>query len=82
MLFVGVELVQGKGAVENRIEDGVVAIADIRHGDLWLYNDLDDKTKLIIASAASIMLLRKEYVEWSGNKVAVDFEIFATDYAD
>lgn len=48
---------------EFRIDDGVVAIVDIKSDDIWIYKELDDKTKLIIASAASVILLRKANVE-------------------
>lgn len=71
---IRVQTVQGKNkegdmpikllsGFEFRMDDGVVAIVDTRQGDIWLYNDLDDKTKLIITSAATIILHRKVNVE-------------------
>jgi len=45
---------------EFRIDDGVIGIVDILNDNIWLYNDLDDDTKLIIAAAASAILLRKQ----------------------
>ena len=45
---------------EFRIDDGVVGMVDILNDNIWLYNDMDDDTKLIIAAAASAILLRKQ----------------------
>jgi len=44
---------------ELRIEDGVVAIVDTFGKNVWIYNDLDAQTKLILASIASSLLLKK-----------------------
>jgi hypothetical protein len=44
---------------ELRIEDGVVAIIDTFDHNIWIYNDLDAKTKMILASISTALLLRK-----------------------
>lgn len=44
---------------ELRIDDGVVGIVDTFGKSVWLYNDLDANTKLILASVSSALLLRK-----------------------
>jgi len=44
---------------ELRIDDGVVAIIDTYANDVWIYNDLDKRTKFMLASIASSILLRK-----------------------
>ncbi|HET9056708.1 MAG TPA: hypothetical protein VFN30_07665 [Chitinophagaceae bacterium] len=44
-------------AYEMRIDDGVCAIIDTWGKILWLYQGLDEQTKLVIASAASAILL-------------------------
>ena len=44
---------------ELRIDDGVVAIIDTYANNIWIYNDLDKRTKFMLASIASSILLRK-----------------------
>jgi hypothetical protein len=44
---------------ELRIEDGVVAIIDTFDHNIWIYNELDAPTKLVIASIGSALMLRK-----------------------
>lgn len=44
---------------ELRIDDGVVGIVDTMFDSIWLYNDLDAETKLILSSISSSILLRR-----------------------
>lgn len=44
---------------ELRIDDGVVAIIDTFDHNIWIYNDMDAPTKLVIASIGSALMLRK-----------------------
>lgn len=44
---------------ELRIDDGVIAIIDAFGHNVWVYNDLDQPTKLVVASVSSALLLRK-----------------------
>ncbi|SKB30118.1 hypothetical protein [Daejeonella lutea] len=44
---------------ELRIDDGVIGIIDTYDNNIWIYNDLDKETKLIVASISSAILLRK-----------------------
>ncbi|MCU7550982.1 hypothetical protein OCK74_17825 [Chitinophagaceae bacterium LB-8] len=44
---------------ELRIDDGVIAIIDVLGHHVWVYNDLDQPTKLVVASVSSALLLRK-----------------------
>lgn len=43
---------------ELRIDDGVIAIIDQLSNTLWVYKELDEPTRLIVASICSAMLLR------------------------
>lgn len=44
---------------ELRMDDGVVGIIDDFGKSIWIYNDLDAKTKLILASISSAIMLKK-----------------------
>ena len=44
---------------ELRIEDGVVGVIDTFRNNIWIYNDLDAQTKLILASVSSALMLKK-----------------------
>jgi hypothetical protein len=44
---------------ELRIDDGVIAIIDSLSNQLWIYKELDEPTRLIVASISSALLLRK-----------------------
>ena len=44
---------------ELRIEDGVVGIIDSFDNNIWMYNDLDADTKLLLAAISSALMLRK-----------------------
>lgn len=44
---------------ELRIDDGVIAIIDEFGHNVWIYNELDPPTKLVVASVSSALLLRK-----------------------
>jgi hypothetical protein len=44
---------------ELRIDDGVIAIIDTLRHNVWMYNDLDKPTRLVVASVSSALLLRK-----------------------
>lgn len=44
---------------ELRIDDGVVGIIDTYDNNVWIYNEMDKKTKFILASVSSAILLRK-----------------------
>ncbi len=44
---------------ELRMDDGVVAVVDTFGKSVWIYNDLDAQTKLILASVASALMLKK-----------------------
>jgi hypothetical protein len=44
---------------ELRIEDGVVGIIDSFDNNIWMYNDLDADTKLLLAAVSSALMLRK-----------------------
>ena len=44
---------------ELRIGDGVIAIIDAFGHNLWMYNELDAPTRLIVASVSSALLLRQ-----------------------
>ena len=46
-------------AYEFRIDDGVAAIIDTWGKVIWMYNELDEQTRLVIAAAASAILLRR-----------------------
>jgi hypothetical protein len=48
------------GGYEFRIGDGVVGIVDAIKDAVWLYKDMSESTKMVIASAASALLLRRE----------------------
>lgn len=48
-----------RGGYELRMEDGVVGIIDQFGENIWIYNDLDANTKLILASISSAILLKK-----------------------
>ncbi len=44
---------------ELRIDNGVVGVIDILDNSIWLYNDLDAPTKLILSSISSAILLKR-----------------------
>lgn len=46
------------GGYEFRIGEGVAGIVDVINHDIWLYNEITGKLKIIIASGASAILLR------------------------
>jgi hypothetical protein len=46
-------------AYELKIGDGVIGVIDVFNKNVWIYNDLDDNLKLVIASVSSAILLRK-----------------------
>ena len=46
-------------AYELKIGNGVIGIIDVFNKNIWIYNDLDNDMKLIIASVSSAILLRK-----------------------
>jgi hypothetical protein len=46
-------------AYELRIDGGVIGIIDVFKNNIWIYNDLDNDMKLIIASVSSAILMRK-----------------------
>lgn len=43
---------------ELRIDDGVIAVIDQLSNTLWVYNELDEPTRLVVASICSALLLR------------------------
>jgi len=47
------------GGYELRMDDGVVCIINKWNHEVWLYNDLDESTKLILSAIASSLMLRK-----------------------
>jgi hypothetical protein len=46
-------------AYELKIGNGVIGIIDVFNKNIWIYNDLDNDMKLIIASVSSALLMRK-----------------------
>ena len=46
-------------AYELKIDNGVIGIVDVFNKNVWIYNDLDNDMKLIIASVSSALLMRK-----------------------
>jgi len=44
---------------ELRIDDGVIAIIDSLSNQLWVYKELDEPTRLIVAAISSALLLRQ-----------------------
>jgi hypothetical protein len=48
------------GGYEFRIGDGVAAIADVINDNIWFYNGLEGEYKMVIAAAASAILLRRD----------------------
>ena len=46
-------------AYELKIGNGVIGIIDVFNKNIWIYNDLDNDMKLIIASVSSAILMRK-----------------------
>ncbi|RXK86897.1 hypothetical protein [Filimonas effusa] len=44
---------------ELRIDDGVVGIIDTFGNNVWMYNELDSDTKLLLASVSAALMLRK-----------------------
>jgi hypothetical protein len=46
-------------AYELKIEGGLVGVIDTFNKNVWIYNDLDNDMKLIIASVSSAILLRR-----------------------
>lgn len=44
---------------ELRVDDGVVGIIDSFDNNVWMYNDLDSDTKLLLAAISSALILRK-----------------------
>ena len=47
------------GGYELRMDDGVVGIINQWNHEFWIYNDLDEPTKLVLSAIASSLLLRK-----------------------
>ncbi|HEX6429847.1 MAG TPA: hypothetical protein VF008_19270 [Niastella sp.] len=47
-------------AYELKIDNGVIGVIDVFNKNIWIYNDLDKDMKLIIASVASAILMRKQ----------------------
>jgi hypothetical protein len=46
-------------AYEFRADDAVSAIVDTFGKNIWMYNELDEKTRLVIAAASAAILLRR-----------------------
>jgi hypothetical protein len=46
-------------AYELKIDNGVIGIVDVFNKNIWIYNDLENDLKLIIASVSSAILMRK-----------------------
>ncbi|MBN9299689.1 MAG: hypothetical protein J0I41_21990 [Filimonas sp.] len=46
-------------AYELKIGDGVIGVIDVFNKNVWIYNDLDNNMKLVVASISSAILLRK-----------------------
>jgi hypothetical protein len=44
---------------ELRIDDGVIAIIDVLDNNVWVYNELDEPTRLVVAAISSAVLLRR-----------------------
>jgi hypothetical protein len=44
---------------ELSTNDGVIAIIDLIHADVWLYNDLDEKDRLMVAGITTALFARK-----------------------
>jgi len=44
---------------ELSIDDGVIGVIDTMGRNLWVYNELDEPTRLIVASICSALMLRK-----------------------
>jgi hypothetical protein len=44
---------------ELQWDGGVVAIIDILDNNLWIYNDLEPKEKMILSAISSAILLKK-----------------------
>jgi hypothetical protein len=47
------------GGYELRIDDGVAAIISTWNKEVWIYNELDEPTKLIVSAVASSLMLRR-----------------------
>jgi len=47
------------GGYELRLDDGVIGVIDTMGHALWVYKELDEPTKLIVASICSALMLRK-----------------------
>jgi hypothetical protein len=47
------------GGYELRMDDGVVGLINQWNHEVWLYNDLDEPTKLVLSAISSSLLLRK-----------------------
>lgn len=47
------------GGYELRLDDGVIGVIDSMGHALWIYKELDEPTKLIVASICSALMLRK-----------------------
>jgi hypothetical protein len=46
-------------AYELKIEGGLIGIVDVFNNNVWIYNDLDNDLKLIVASVSSAILMRR-----------------------
>ena len=46
-------------AYELKIEGGLIGVIDVFKKNVWIYNDLDNDMKLIIASVSSAILMRR-----------------------
>jgi hypothetical protein len=47
------------GGYELRMDDGVVALINQWNHEVWIYNDLDEPTKMVLSAIASSLMLRK-----------------------
>jgi len=47
------------GGYELRIDGGVAALINRWNHEVWIYNDLDEPTKLVLSAIASSLMLRK-----------------------
>ncbi|MCU0396062.1 MAG: hypothetical protein MUF29_09130 [Chitinophagaceae bacterium] len=45
---------------ELRIEDGVIAVVDILEPSIWIYRELDQPTRMIVAAIGSSILLKRK----------------------
>ncbi|HAI84952.1 MAG TPA: hypothetical protein DCL43_14910 [Chitinophagaceae bacterium] len=55
--------VQMLSGYELRMDGGVVAIIDNLDRNIWIYNDIDEDTQLLLAAMASALMLRRVHDE-------------------